>query len=365
MSFTEYLRVPELAERYRKVKAWFFLRESAYDVTSRCQLRCDGCYYFEGDKSTLGDERDPERWRAFFADEKNRGITYVILAGAEPALVPQILRAAYETMPLGTVASNGLKLIPKDIGYRVHLSVWGDGEGDPKYRKYANGTAGPNCLDYQLKNYANDPRVVFAYTFNQENVDQVDEVVKRIADAGHKLTFNVFSSPEGRAFPLKLQDTLLRTREKMCEAIETYPETVLYSYYNAWVHTQPVGLHDLFGCPYPRAQRTTGHEGIGISQSFRNYRTNLTHDERGDCCIPDIDCADCRHYASGSAIVSSRLQQHVTSEQLFRGWLDYVDTYLSVWVAGYTRGTNLYTPSSQEGFAPRAPLLVAAGAPRD
>src|SRR6059036_1926941 len=46
MSLTAVLQVPELEERYRKVKKFFFLRESAYDVTSACQLRCDGCYYF-------------------------------------------------------------------------------------------------------------------------------------------------------------------------------------------------------------------------------------------------------------------------------------------------------------------------------
>src|SRR6266576_3305367 len=53
MSLSAFLQVPELQERYNKLKKYFFLRESAYDVTSTCQLRCDGCYYFEGDKHTV------------------------------------------------------------------------------------------------------------------------------------------------------------------------------------------------------------------------------------------------------------------------------------------------------------------------
>lgn len=47
MGFTTYLKSPEIESRYRKIKKYFFLRESAYDVTSACQLRCEGCYYFK------------------------------------------------------------------------------------------------------------------------------------------------------------------------------------------------------------------------------------------------------------------------------------------------------------------------------
>jgi hypothetical protein len=31
----------------------------------------------------------------------------------------------------------------------------------------------------------------------------------------------------------------------------------------------------------------------------------------------------------------------VTDPWTFRSWLDYVDTYLAVWVMGYERGENL------------------------
>ena len=109
MSFTEYLQIPELAQRYRKVKKYFFLRESAYDVTSVCQLRCDGCYYFQGKKYQVKDNRDPQAWRVFFEAEKARGISYVVLAGAEPALVPKIIRACYGGIPLGSVPPRGAR----------------------------------------------------------------------------------------------------------------------------------------------------------------------------------------------------------------------------------------------------------------
>ena len=354
MSFTEMLQKPELAARYDKVRKFFFLRESTYDLTSVCQLRCEGCYFFQGGKDLVKDNRDPAAWRDFFQREKERGITYVVLAGAEPALVPKILRAAYDVVQLGIVASNGLKPIDSAIRYRIHLSVWGDRTGDPIYRRYANGRPGPYCLDIQLANYQHDDRAIFVYTFNSDNIDQLDEVVRIVRDAGHRLTFNVFSSPQGTTSPLALRDTLRRTREKMFEAIERYPETVVWSYYAAEVHTDEKSLDELFGCIYPRALQAAGRQRVGISKSFRSYRTDLSHRVETDCCVPDTECADCRHYGSGSAIVPARLSLHTDSEQRFRGWLDYVDTYLAGWVLGYTKGDNLYQPAGPRAVAPAA-----------
>jgi hypothetical protein len=343
VSFVDYLQKPEIAERYNKVRRHFFLRESTYDVTSVCQLRCEGCYYYEGGKDTLTDQKDPQAWRAFFQREKDRGITYVILAGAEPAVVPKVLQACYDVISLGTIASNGLRRIPPEIGYRLHLSVWGDGIGDPVYRRFAGGRPGPYCLPIQLSNYKDDKRVIFVYTFNHQNIDEVDEVLGRVSDAGHRLSFNVFSQPLAKTSPLKIREMLDRTRDKMIEALENYPDTVIYSYYNAEVHTEGRSLHQLFGCPYPRAVMAEGNIPTGLSKTFRSYRTDLSHKPETDCCIPDTDCVDCRHYAAGSAIVTSRFAMHVDSERKFRGWLDYVDTYLAMWLNNYERGPNLYS----------------------
>lgn len=339
MSLAALLELPELKERYYKVKSFFFLRESAYDVTSVCQLRCEGCYYFEGDKYKVTDNRDPAAWRALLQHERERGITYVNLAGAEPSLVPEVLRACYEVIPLGTVFTNGLRKIPPDIRYRLHVSVWGNGTGDPIYRRYAGGRPGPYCLPVQLQNYRDDDRVVFVYTFNGDNVGQLDEVLERVSDAGHQLTFNVFSVPERNASSLRVEHTLSAIYDKMMEAMERYPGTVVYSAYNAEVHTKRVSLHAQFGCPYPRAAPS----GFGIGKSFRNHRADLSYCAQS-CCVPDTDCADCRHYAAGSAIVTSRLGRHTNNERAFRGWLDYVDTYLAIWVLGYEKGGNLYPP---------------------
>jgi hypothetical protein len=124
----------------------------------------------------------------------------------------------------------------------------------------------------------------------------------------------------------------------MIHLLNRYPETVIYSYYNAVAHTHSKGLHDLFGCPYPRRNPATD---IGLGRSFRQYRTDFTWDRDSACCVPDTDCDDCRHYAAGSAVVTARLFRHADDPDTFHSWLDYVNTYLAVWVSDYPRNTNL------------------------
>jgi len=332
MTFKEMIAVPGVGERWEKVKTYFFLRESTYDMTNRCNLACEGCYYFEGEKFKAKDETDPERWRALFRSEKERGITFVVLAGAEPSLVPDLCRIGHQEIPLGAIATNGLEPFPGDIGYRIHVSVWGDDEWSKQHR-------GRPCLDRQIEVFARDPRAVFIYTFCGGNVDQAPGVVDRIVKAGGRVSFNQFSAPVGYAGPLRLDPV---SRKRMARAIASlgreHGDRILYAPYNAEVHAGDRSLHQRFGCPYPRRNPSTA---VGLGRSFRQYRSDLTWDRAAACCVPDTDCDDCRHYAAGSAVVTTRLSQHVGSIEAFTNWLDYVDTYLSVWVAGYERGRPL------------------------
>jgi len=333
--FADILADPAIDARWQKVRRWFFLRESTYDLTRRCNIRCEGCYFYEGAKQHAGENRDPEAWRKLMQAEKARGVTFVVLAGAEPALVPELCRVCYAEMPLGTIATNGLVRIPATIGYRIHISVWGNDATSRRIR------GAKDMLARQIDNYRNDPRAVFVYTFTPDNIDEAHEVAGILAERDARLTFNMFSAPVGYAGPLRHTPTSLkRVRETMLQLLAAYPRQVLFSSYNAAVHTHRLGLHDLFACPYPRRNPT---HNVGLGRSFRQYRTDLSWDRAAACCVPDTDCADCRHYAAGSAIVTARLFRHATDPVTFKAWLDYVDTYLAVWVTGYAKGPNLHT----------------------
>lgn len=331
--FSDILADRPVRERWEKVKRYFFLRESTYDMTNRCNIRCDGCYYYEGEKQFARENNDPEAWRQLMRTEKDRGITYVVLAGAEPSLVPELLHVCYEEMPLGSIATNGFKRIPPSVGYRIHISVWGDDETSLRIRRARN------LLSRQIENYRNDPRAVFVYTFTRENIDQAGGVVETLAAQGCRTTFNMFSAPVGYQGSLRHDAaSLQKTREAMLSLMSAFPEHVLSSPYNAVAHTHPLGLHELYRCSYPRMNASTD---LGLGRSFRQYHADLTWDRRIACCVPDTDCGDCRHYAAGSAVVTARMFRHAAEPDTFRAWLDYMDTYLAVWVMNYEKGDNL------------------------
>ncbi|PIP40675.1 MAG: radical SAM protein [Desulfobacterales bacterium CG23_combo_of_CG06-09_8_20_14_all_51_8] len=333
--FSDIIAIPGINEKWEKVRKYFFLRESTYDMTNRCNLQCEGCYYYKGDKSIAKENTDPQQWQRLMIDEKKRGITYVVLAGAEPSLVPELCETCFREIPYGCIATNGLKRIPESIDYQIHISVWGNDQTSLKTRN------AKNMLRRQMDNYKNDPRAVFVYTFTSKNIDEIHEVMDFIADNGGMLTFNMFSSPVGYDGELRHNDiSLIKTRKTMQQICSTYPENIYFSNYNIVSHTHKLGLHDLFYCSYPRMNQS---KDIGLGRSFRQYRTDLTWDRSMSCCVPDTDCADCRHYAAGSAVVTARMYRHAVNPDLFSAWLDYVDVYLSVWVRGYEKEMNLCT----------------------
>ncbi|MDK9708493.1 MAG: radical SAM protein [Desulforhopalus sp.] len=331
--FSDILAEPGIRERWEKVRRYFFLRESTYDMSNRCNIRCEGCYYFTGEKQFAPESNDENAWLQLMQGEKERGITFAVLAGAEPSLVPRLCEICYKVIPLGAIATNGLKPIPREIDYRIHISAWGNDTTSEAIRK------APNMLARQMANYKNDPRAVFVYTFTPENIAEAHEVTRLLADNDQRITFNMFSSPVGYQGHLRhTAESLKKTRETMHQLLLDYPQTVLFSTYNIVAHTENLGLHDLFSCSYPRMNPS---KDIGLGRSFRQYRTDLQWDRDAACCVPDTDCADCRHYAAGSAVVTARMYRHATDPVTFSAWLDYVDTYLAVWVRGYDKGPNL------------------------
>jgi MoaA/NifB/PqqE/SkfB family radical SAM enzyme len=346
MRFSDILAAPGIRSRWDRVRRYFFLRESTYDMTNRCNIRCNGCYYYSGEKQFADEINDPELWRQLMRKEKERGITYAVLAGAEPSLVPHLCQVCHETIPLGAIATNGIKFIPESVRYKIHISVWGT---DATSRAIRNA---PNMLKRQIGNYENDPRAVFVYTFNRHNINEAFTVAEHIARHNCRLTFNMFSAPEGYTGDLRhTPETLAQTAQAMLALMHNFPQHILYSTYNVVAHTHSHSLHDLFGCSYPRMNPS---RDVGLGRSFRQYRTDLTWDRAAACCVPDTDCKDCRHYASGSAVVTARLFRHANHLETFKAWLDYVDTYLAVWVMDYKKNKNLTetleTPPGKPGL---------------
>jgi hypothetical protein len=165
-----------LRERYRRVRRVAFgIAGSNYDVSRTCNLKCEGCLFFEGDDYLAhGDDGSEADWDAMFAAEAARGINFVYLAGGEPALQPRRLALAARHIPRGVVFTNGTVSLDPDLPFAIHVSLWG-GVDDTTWLR------GGNSYEKAFRNYARDPRARFIYTVNALNIAGVREAAERCA----------------------------------------------------------------------------------------------------------------------------------------------------------------------------------------
>lgn len=346
----DYLSDPKVKAVYQNIRKYKIVI-SGYDVTKRCNLRCEGCFFFEGDKSDIyNDDLSLQEYRDFFAEEKARGITYPHMAGAEPALVQDRLRVIAEHFQQGLVYTNGTIKIDKDIPFMLHVSVWGNEETDKRYR-------GAAVFKKALKNYIDDERVVYMYTFNHGNIQHAREVTEKVYNNGGRISFNHYSPSrfynqridlgiKNNARTLQISDAsdnlrltpddLAQIKDLMHELMVDYPETVLYSpYYNERIN-DPNNLFTI-----------DPNTGIATNCTIlnkpyhRQYHTDFSYDD-SECCITNTDCSQCRHYVSAYSILMDQMKAHLKSKELFISWLDVFDNWLAMHFQGYQRTRLMY-----------------------
>lgn len=314
------------------------LHGSNYDISNRCNLFCEGCYYFAGgDYKDFKDKDSAQSWGKFFEKEAKRGVNFAYIAGAEPSLEPERLAAIKRHIPNGSIATNGIKKIKPEIDYSIHISVWGDADNVAKYR-------GADTTTKALENYQGDRRAIMVMTINGQNIDQILNVAAQCADYGLPLTFNYFSATTDYMRLVNGQDhaddyifnstqdnnlrhtadTLKRARQQIENAIVKYPNTIVYSLiYDDWMcHGAAVYAVDEHGVATNCGNRLTEH--------FQHLDVDL-HQHTGKCCIPNIDCRDCRAYAPGYASYLMR-NRNFRDLDLFEDWLDVLQSWVKIYM---------------------------------
>ena len=79
-------------------------------VTSKCNLNCEGCYH-HALRSTTDAEMSNERIERLVAEAKELGISFIVLAGGEPLMRPNILDISKQTPEIMFLMfTNGLLL---------------------------------------------------------------------------------------------------------------------------------------------------------------------------------------------------------------------------------------------------------------
>ena len=284
---------------------------SVYDASVMCNLRCDGCLFFTRDGGYTGAETLPPatQFRQLFKKEHLRGVNYPIFGGAEPGAHQEILTEAAKIWSEGMVHTNGTIKFSKDIPFRLYVSSWGHRENTNKWR-------GADCYDKVLRNIAGDPRALINYTVNHANIDDIIPVVRDAAAHDVQVTFQAYSPTRDYTELLPNNeknrhvfareststDNLLMTRaddvranEVIHEAIDQYPDTILF--------TKDLSA-SLFSRPGIFFDDITGDDdvpaGCSVARdtSHIHYRAGMAVEQDKTCGHPDILCKTCRLYTS-------------------------------------------------------------------
>lgn len=330
---------PSLRNGYDRAKsvARAFRRPAFYEVATRCNLLCEGCYFFSDDFAPPTNEvKDATVWEDFFAAEGKRGVTMAYFVGAEPALEQERLLAAANHFPHGNIGTNGTIRLDPAIPYRIGVSVWGvDEEIDTSLR-------GANAFTKAIRNYRGDARAIMLFTVTRTNLGDVRRLAEICADNALPLTFNLYSPTktyarklsertenDGKFFRISSvkdnlrwdSESLAAARRVMDEVLNDYPETVEYSHaYNRW-STQVGPLYDI--------DPTTGIArdcNSRMVEPMRYFKTDLKHDALEKCGTSDTICSECRMYSGGWSSKFEPRDADVRDVAAFAEWIEMLET---------------------------------------
>lgn len=325
---------PDLEPGYEHAKKIIrvFRKPAFYEITTQCNLSCEGCYYFDYNANPIEYNQPLGNWDSFFAAEAERGVSMAYFLGAEPALRQDRLHAAVPYFTHGNIGSNGTIPIDKDVPFRIAISVWGAEETDARLRKNSQ-------FRQAVNNVEGDARVNMLYTVTHFNIGQIKTVADICRDSGLELTFNLYSPTDSllkkleqktgknkpgsaagtpQDTPCLTEDDLARTHDLLGCLMEDYPDTILYSQaYNDW-STKPGSLYTI-------------NPDTGIAEDchsrilppMRYYSSELkTADVK--CCTPALNCSHCRMYSGGWSSKFEPEFSDVKSVSALKNWIEMI-----------------------------------------
>jgi Radical SAM superfamily/4Fe-4S single cluster domain len=350
----------DLLRRFHAVRAFGrTVRPSEYHITSACNLRCQGCWFFtyEYDKRTK-DQTDLAALKAFIKRERGRHINSALLIGGEPSLVPDRVAAFVERMDHVTISTNGLRPLPRAGFERVSIGVtlFGGGPLDDALRAIRpDGRTFTGLFDKVLANYRDDPRVIFNYAITGRGVDEIDPTVRRIRDNGNRVTFNFYSEHHTDT-PLSSSNSQ-RLLEAALRAQDDYPDTVVaHPYYIRALVTGSTEFGN-FGydvCPsvswnHPdhAARRANGNPTLPL---FNVYGADL---ETVQFCCTSGHCDGCRDSQAVQTWLLMSLRHFLTCHAMLGTWAELAESYWRqfIWSPYYRRSAYR---GSQSNAHPRS-----------
>ena len=331
---------PDLAKRFRALAVMGkSVRSSEYHLTNACNLRCEGCWFFEleHDKETR-DQPDLNTLAKFVETERDhRGVNTALIIGGEPTLFTDRLSIFVDRMAHVTISTNGLKKLPYEGFERVAIGItlFGGGELDDKLRAIKpNGSRFNGLFDTALANYHQDERAGFVYALTLEGIDFIEETVKKIHSNGNKVTFNYYTPP-GRV----LREDFDKHEELLKEALRVkslYPRTVLShpevitALMTGRSHLGEFGYHN---CPSISADHPAHASrlanGHPVLPRFNAWSADL---KTLKFCCTSGHCDSCRDSQAIYSWLVANLSGFLDSRENFSTWIDISESYWSQFI---------------------------------
>ncbi|MCX5750759.1 MAG: radical SAM protein [Candidatus Saganbacteria bacterium] len=184
--------------KYIVYNIWFFLTIGRLpatkkclqiDVTSKCNLRCKGCYHFS---SPVAADLSDEALLSFLKDKASEGYRKLWLFGGEPALRADLFSQLNQWFLDIHVISNGtIKIDPIYHDWSLWISLDGPEEINDAIR-------GKGAFWKVVNNYRGDKRVGLVMTVNRKNYQHIPQMVQLVKEIGvSTISFTFYSRCQG------------------------------------------------------------------------------------------------------------------------------------------------------------------------
>lgn len=165
-------------------------READVDITSRCNLRCRYCYFFD-ESSRKYCDLPTEAWVRFFDECGRAGMMNVVIAGGEPFIredLPELLAAVVRNRMRFTILSNG-GLIDDPIAAFIartgrcdHVQVSVDGANPAAHDVFRGAGAFEGAVRGLKTLQRNGVPVTARVTIHRHNVTELEEIARFLLD---------------------------------------------------------------------------------------------------------------------------------------------------------------------------------------
>ena len=309
---------------YGMIRAAGAVRPISLDITSKCNLRCAGCYYFAEGMDKVDARRDDRAFDALIDSELERGTNFVTVVGGEPALVPDRLRKLYANFKIN-VATNGLIRIP-DEGLEempLGIALWGNRETDSNLRDRGRR----DLFSIALDNYRGDERAFWYYTVAPGCADEIEEVVEECVANGNRVLVNYYSDVERLGGNLDYRRGFDDVHAQVERMIARYPDQMYTTRYLSEVITSGTLLGERWGYDVctnltvdNAANRERQQNGKPFNRHFRAINADFTTTRR--CCTGvDRDCDSCFDTWEHFSWIMINMRAHLGSKEEFGNWL--------------------------------------------